>query len=291
MALTVLASLPGLTPASAGHRTRNTSTGCSGEVPAAPRHLQWVCSFDDEFNGTSLDLTKWTPANSFGTQFTSGPPDSRVCYFNTASTIDESGGFLKLSVGRVPTPFTCGGFTTQYVGGSVSGYGKFSQTYGRFEVRAQFPNVTVAGLQETLWLWPVNDTKYGAHPASGEIDFAEAYSTRSDLNIPYIHYLPATPDPNVTTSNCTIGDLSAFHTYTLVWKSTSLTIAVDGVTCLVDLWNPKSPLAKPAPFDQPFFLALTQALGINSNAFVSGQTPLPATTTIDYARVWRLVAV
>ena len=35
-------------------------------------------------------------------------------------------------------------------------YQRFSQTYGFFEVRAKFPNVTVPGLQSTLWLWPVN---------------------------------------------------------------------------------------------------------------------------------------
>ena len=31
---------------------------------------------------------------------------------------------------------------------------KFSQEYGRFEVRAKLPQSIVKGLQETLWLYP-----------------------------------------------------------------------------------------------------------------------------------------
>ena len=41
-----------------------------------------------------------------------------------------------------------------------------------------------------------------------------------------------------------------------------------------------------APFDQPFIMSLTQALGIDSNAFDPNTTPLPATTQIDWVRVW-----
>jgi hypothetical protein len=34
-------------------------------------------------------------------------------------------------------------------------------------------------------------------------------------------------------------------------------------------------------------MALTQALGIGGNAFVDGKTPLPATTEVDYVRIWK----
>jgi hypothetical protein len=63
-------------------------------------------------------------------------------------------------------------------------------------------------------------------------------------------------------------------------------VRYDGHTCLVDNWNPTG-MVKPAPFDQPFMVALTQALGINTNAFSPASTPLPATTQVDYVRVWK----
>jgi hypothetical protein len=60
---------------------------------------------------------------------------------------------------------------------------------------------------------------------------------------------------------------------------------MDGKTCLVDSWNPAAPEVKPDPFNMPFFLNLTEALGIQTNAFTSS-TPLPATTSVDWVRVW-----
>ena len=39
--------------------------------------------------------------------------------------------------------------------------------------------------------------------------------------------------------------------------------------------------------DQPFIVSLTQALGVGTNAFDPSTTPLPATTQIDYVRVWK----
>ena len=46
------------------------------------------------------------------------------------------------------------------------------------------------------------------------------------------------------------------------------------------------PLTGSQPFDHPFMIALTQALGVAGNS-VTSATPLPATTQIDYVRVWK----
>ena len=39
-------------------------------------------------------------------------------------------------------------------------------------------------------------------------------------------------------------------------------------------------------FDWPSFVALTQALGVGTNAFDPATTPVPATTQVDYVHVW-----
>jgi hypothetical protein len=39
------------------------------------------------------------------------------------------------------------------------------------------------------------------------------------------------------------------------------------------------------PFDRPFMINLAQTLGVQANK-PTRATPLPATTVIDYVRVW-----
>jgi beta-glucanase (GH16 family) len=200
-----------------------------------------------------------------------------------------SGGSLHLTIRKEAAPFTCGGATTQYSGGMVSTSGHFSQTYGRFEVRALLPQTTVAGLQETLWLWPVNSTLYGSWPGSGEVDFSEFYSQYSNLDIPYIHYnyssSNASTNTNVVTNNCPIS-LSQYNDYAVTWSPGSFTITINGSVCLTDNYQATG-LTSPAPFNQPFFVLLTQALGVGTNQFNPSTTPLPATTSVDYVRVWK----
>jgi beta-glucanase (GH16 family) len=152
----------------------------------------------------------------------------------------------------------------------------------------------VAGLQSSLWLLPQNETKFGAWPASGEIDIAETYSEYPTLAIPTIHYSydSGTADPSthtniVTNDACTINP-NVFNDYVVEWTPTTITMLYNGVTCLVDRWIPSSPLVSPQPFNQPFFINLTQALGIYTNNFDPATTPLPATSEIQYVRAWRL---
>jgi beta-glucanase (GH16 family) len=247
----------------------------------------WQCTFADEFNGTSVDSSKWVAQTTDGTGFAND-----ACYVDSPNNVSVSSGTLKLTAREESAPFTCrsplGDFQTRYTSGMVStALGKFSQTFGRFEVRAKLSPAQVKGLQSSLWLWPVDANKYGPFPASGEIDIAEMYSQYPDRAIPYIHYNAAAPDPNITNTSCMISNLAAFHTYAVEWTASSIKIIYDGQTCLVDTWNPASPVVSPQPFDHPFLVALTQGLGIGTNQFDPATTPLPATTEVDYLRVWQ----
>jgi beta-glucanase (GH16 family) len=248
----------------------------------------WQCSFADEFSGSTLDTSHWVVQTTAQSGFHNGPE----CFVNTPDNLSVGGGTLSLTVRKEAAPFTCaaasaGSYTSQYTSGMVMTAGLFSQTYGRFEVRAKLPAAKVKGLQESFWLWPDNPYKYGtAWPRSGEIDIAEIYHLYPDRAIPYVHYVPGVADPNVTNNYCLIDDVTKFHTYTAEWTPTTITIKYDGVTCLVDTLVAAAPLLVGQPFDQPFMVALTQALGIGSNAF-DANTPLPATTQVDYVRIWK----
>jgi beta-glucanase (GH16 family) len=294
-AVTVLA---GLLTASGQAASRAPAPRCGSESLAPkPDGTTWRCSFDDEFDASTNDPSAlngswWVPQVTATSGYSTGPAGAEVCYLNSPNNVSVSGGSLKLTVRREAAPFNCGGLATQYTGGMVSTYRNFTQTYGRFEVRAQLPQTTVAGLQETLWLWPQNANLYGAWPDSGEVDFAEFYSQYSSLDVPYVHYnydpatVSTTTGTNVVTAYCPI-TLSQYNNYAVSWSPGSFTVSINGNVCLIDNYLPAGGLTSPAPFDQPFFIALTQALGIGTNAFSPSSTPLPATTSVDYVRVWK----
>ncbi len=277
-----------------------TAHGCAGTSPpiAAPDG-SWSCTLDDEFNGTSLDTSTWQPILTSTSGYQSGPFLSQVCYVDNPDTISESGGDLNLSVIAVSPPMTCsqpGGLNlnTSYEGGMVASYQLFSQRYGYFQVRAEMPASSVPGLQETLWLYPENETLYGPWPESGEIDYAEFYSNYPDDDVPAVHYPGSANDPNATTADgCATAEsptAGQFNTYALSWTPTTITTYFNGVPCTTDHYGSyvASPDTAPEPFNQPFFLAFTSAFGMTgSDTFEPGTTPLPATMKIDWVRVWQ----
>jgi beta-glucanase (GH16 family) len=264
-----------------------TGGACGGALIEKSKGKYWRCTFADEFNGGGLDSSKWLPQRTDYSGYTNG---ATACFVDSPDNISVSNGGLNLTARKEAAPFSCrdpyGNFPTQFTSGMVTTYSKFAQAFGRFEVRARV-SALGSGLQTSFWLWPEDVSRYGGWPTSGEIDIAELFSNYPDRAIPYIHYSPGAPDPYVTNNRCLIRNPGAFHTYAVEWTKRSIKVIYDGRTCLVNRWVPASPLVRPGPFNQPFMVSLTQALGVGPNAFDPATTPLPATTTVDYVRVWR----
>jgi beta-glucanase (GH16 family) len=248
----------------------------------------WTCTFDDEFDGSSLDRSKWVPLTTATTDLGTGG----TCFLDSPDNVAVGGGVLTLTVRRLAAPIACrtrtGSFDTSYTGGQIGTPGKFSQAYGRFAVRAKFPAATLAGLQSSLWMWP--DTVVpGEHD---EIDIAEWYSQYSQLVVPYLHYntagtpvkatAPLTATNVVTNTNFAVKDANAFHEYAVEWTPKVMSIFVDGHPVLVDNVS----AAGSDPFARPYFLLLSACLGQGTNA-LTARTPLPAATQIDWVRAWK----
>ena len=263
--------------------TRLSGPSCGAKIYKA-NGTAWRCTFSDDFNAATLDGTKWSMQQTAITGMHVGPE----CLVNSANNVYLSNGALHLTTRKEAAAFTCknpyGSYTTQYTSGGITTTGKFSQAYGRFEFRAKFPGLKVSGVQTSLWLYPTPQ-KYGAWPASGEIDVTEFYSQYPDRTIPYIHYNTASTSSPVTNWYCKLNP-ALFHTYVAEWTTTGVTITHDKVVCLKHVFNAAAPLTSPQPFDQPFSVILTQVLGGGTNAFSATTTPLPATTDVDWVRVW-----
>ncbi|MDP3889730.1 glycoside hydrolase family 16 protein [Nocardioides sp.] len=243
----------------------------------------WKCTFVDHFSGQSVDTEKWI---ALETRRTGGRKEE--CRVDSPHNIAVADGTLRLTVREEAEPFVCesptGDYTTRYTAGGVTSATRFSQTYGRFEIRAKFPSAKVQGLHSALWMWP-QERRYG--DLSGEIDIAEFRTLGHDRVVPTVHYRDDGTDANKTNWWCYVENADQFHTYAVEWTPETMTFLYDGQVCLVNRWSPAAPLKRPQPFDEPYFLIMNQSLGEYLNAFDPAITPLPATMEIDYVKVWR----
>jgi beta-glucanase (GH16 family) len=257
---------------------------CGGQALTKPDGSAWTCSFDDEFDGSALDTSLWMVQETSWNGYHVGSE----CFVDTPNNVALGDGALHLTVRKETQGFVCHRpkkpYNTQWTGGMVTTYGKYTQAFGRFEIRAKFPAGAARGLHSAFWMWPQDPDRYGRWPGSGEIDIAEYYSQWSDRVVPYVHYTGS--QYQVTNQNCLVADPSAWHTYDLYWTHTAISMTIDGRDCLYTKINPLFPMQAPAPFDQPFELSLTQGLGVKGNA-PSSATALPATTAVDYVRMWK----
>ncbi len=269
-----LGVLPGWSSESADAATTDA---CGALIPKADGG-HWDCSFVDNFTGTTLDTTKWVVADSS----VSGFYMNGSCF--NGDGYSQGGGYLRLTVVRqlqtCTTPL--GALPTSYRGAGVSTFGKFSQTYGRFEARMKFPSYRDAGYHGAFWMNPQN-RDYGVWPGSGEIDVAEWFSDTPDNVYPSLHYTGSVGLLD-TKWDCTVRRPDLFHTYTVEWSASGMDFSFDGVPCFHREWQALD-LAKPAPFDKPFTVALTAASGGATNA-PTPLTPFPATFVADYVKVW-----
>ena len=118
----------------------------------------WQLAFDDEFNGSSLDTSKWS------TSWFGGAPQNNVG--TDPANVTVSGGNLILSLSSATDGASV---STNPGGGAGTG---FQITYGYVEARIQF-----AGSGPTISDWPAFWLDGQAWPQNGEADIAEGLGT------------------------------------------------------------------------------------------------------------------
>lgn len=263
--------------------TSGQDSDACGPAIRKPDGSRWTCTFHEDFDGEVLG-GRWRPL----TTRTSGVRTAgQVCFVSTPHSIAVRDGRLLLTAGR-HAPFSCpspqGVFRTTFTSAAVSTETAFHQAYGRFSARIRFALDGAPGVHGAFWLFP-HDPQYGIWPHSGEIDIAEGLSIDATRVFPSVHYRPLDPRLPRTGRSCPITDPDAFHEYTVEWTPASMVFSYDGRACFRHVWQPSPPLSAPQPFDQPFFIALSQIVGNGRNAPVPG-TRLPASLEVEWVRVW-----
>lgn len=238
------------TPATATPTAPATPTPTSPGTGLQPDGVSgnWTMAFDDEFNGTSVNTSKWAI----------GDGGSVNAVTTSASDVFESGGDLNLQLSDSSTgAAVCSGGTETPCGGSTpDGY---ALPVGGFaEARIFFP-----GSGSSIDNWPAWWVSGANWPAAGEADIAEGLG---DLTVNY-------HSPSGAHNHGSVPGTwsSGWHVYGIWRHATSDDVYWDGR------------LVKSFPTDdngQPEALILNVGSG---NTAVYGAA---SDVKVDYVRVW-----
>lgn len=281
----------------------------------------WQLVWSDEFNGASLDTSKWTASDDC-------PPVYLSCNTDRAENVNLADGMLYLRSLREPFeginvwqgcgeqtgPIRCtpGRYQVRdFTAGRVNSVEYF--TFGRIEVLARLPQGI--GTFFAVWMAPRRDSPYGTGHAAGELDIAEGVNIGRggnprgfvDGQLPGpgwgVHHFVKTGYPTVNTVKLThlpVNPAESFHLYTIEWDAASVRYYVDDQRVMTvpssdwfaDPENDGMPVDNPyAPFDEPFRLILSNTVGswaVHSTPGnqVPDTTPFPTEMVVDYVRYY-----
>jgi len=262
--------------------TNSTYTGAV-ERPAGAR-LVW----QDEFNGSALDTTKWHYDTAFNKKgwfnkelqyYSAGRPENfRVG--NGVLTIEARHEALD------PAKFPDWG-GQNYTSGRIYSAGP-GWTYGFYEIRAKLP--CARGTWPAIWMLPTEMKKW---PDDGEIDIMEQVGAEpnyiySTLHTGLYNHVKGTQRSaqKMVPTSC-----SAFHVYQLDWRPDRIDIGVDGQGIL-RVANDQPGNKGAWPFDVPFKMILNLAIGGDwAGAKGIDDASMPQRMEVDYMRVWQVPVV
>ena len=239
--------------------------------PAPPTALpagKWrlVDDFSDEFDGATVNLSKWNTSYRSWGSWTWDPANVAVV----------APGMLKISMAYEAHTCTSGA-TCFYKSGIARSRKPEGIAFGYFEARikgaSRWPGVCPA-----FWAWRHADDYWT------ELDFVEMLEnkvTPRDIDFTSHLFPPSVPAhvSNSTHRNFSWDPRDDFHTYGMEWNSSSLTWWVDGTVVKTE---PAGIFAKGHPMDVALSFGLRPPLRDAPNA-----TGFPTSFLVDYVRVYQ----
>ena len=250
----------------------------------------WQLIWEDNFDGNSIDASKWTHDYGTGSQFGMwGWGNGELQYYQAQNTTVNN-GIATIEVKEEPSGLVDSWNNTSYYSSSkITTRGLFDFRYGKIEARIK--TLDGQGFWPAFWLLPSG----GSWPCDGEIDIMEQwgnnYLTNSTTGAAHIGTCPYSQSTHFYqnfSSYISSGSFADdFHTYSIIWKEDTITWFVDDVEMFQI--TPSSYFSIPSQHNWPFNsnnwylminLAITQA-GPNAN------TVFPNNIQIDYVRVYQ----
>lgn len=249
----------------------------AGRAPAAPpTGAGWHLAWNDEFDGSGLDPSKWR-------HWLAGARRDAV---NSPSAISVSDGTLRLAT------YTAGG--THYTG-MIATDTTYLYTYGYIEARINYDSSP--GMWSAFWMQsPTMGNPIGSPNSAGtEIDICEHRKTNSaggsldSLIVGNIHWDGYGADHRSTGyTSPSLGLGTGWHVYGMEWTPTQQKFYIDGTLRWTINDGSNSPVSQRSEF---IILSSEVENGGWSGSVPAGGYGSPATTTtfmeVDYVRVFQ----
>jgi len=232
--------------------------------------------FSDDFDGTTLDLTKWNKETGYA------PNQEKQYYTDSPNNVRVENGNLILTARKEQAVSN-----RDYTSGRINTKRKGFLKYGKIEARISVP--AGAGTWPAFWMMSENND-YGTWPYSGEIDIMEHIGSDPRMISHAVH----TANKNGTKGNNWYRRIyqdnveNNFHVYSLHWAQDEIKFIVDDVVSTT-LYRNFTEDYRGWPFNINYHVILNLAMGgtmggtIDNNMFNN-----PVEMKVDYVRIYQL---
>ncbi|MBL9139061.1 MAG: glycoside hydrolase family 16 protein [Verrucomicrobiales bacterium] len=229
-------------------------------LPTPPAGKSWKLVWQDEFNGTALDESKWNRL---------GDSKRRDGFWIKDDAYLSGKGTLILRTRKDGERFTCGAVNTQ---------GKFEHAFGFYVARCKAPKQP--GHWPAFWMMSGGVGRIGDAGRDGtEIDIMEMPWRDGKVTF-NLHWDGYGKDHQSAGTNIVIPDLmNGFHDYALLWNPEEYVFYVDGK----EVWRSRAGGVSQVPE----YLKLTEEIGKWGGDIAKAE--LPDQFEVDYVRVYDLL--
>jgi len=228
----------------------------------------WNLVWSDEFSGTTINTNNWSFETGAG-----GWGNSELEYYTNRPQNAVIQNDTLLIIGRKESYDG-----SNYTSARMKSEGLQYFTYGKIEASIKIP--TGQGTWPAFWMLG-EDISQVNWPSCGEIDIMEHINSNDTL-YGTIHW---NNGGAVQYGGNTKFNTSIFHTFGIIWDSSSISWTLDGTQYAQA--NIANNINNTGAFHSPFFILLNLAIGGNWPGNPNTSIIFPDTMFVDYVRVYQ----
>lgn len=225
--------------------------------------------FADEFSGTYVNPYIWAYNSPDGTW-----ADQIQQYTYSDDNLKVENGLLKITALQKGSDYTSAGINTMST---------ISFKYGLLQVRAKMPKGT--GLWPSIWMLGKAYSKWG-WPNCGEIDIATLNGRQPSQMLGSVDYYlggDVLKEGHYDLYGVDDSFADEFHVFSILWQPGQINWYVDNHPYMK---FDKATLGETWPFDEPFWMVISLAVGGTRVGSPDAGTQFPQTMEVDYIRYY-----